>query len=566
MKKRFSIKFAGQSGQGINTLGEILAKGIKNCGYNIFASREYPSIIKGGYASYQIDFSDEELLASSKYSHILASLAQEALHKYSTLVNPNGIIIHSLSDFQFSNEEKKYIEENKIKVIHMDTKQIAQENKAPEIMANVVLLGYIWKLLDLDIKVLEKLIKKIFSKKNIDMEAEIRCLMAGYNMDKPKDFDIDKSKLKSKRNWSKSKVLTGNHAIGLGAISAGCRAYYGYPMTPSTAILEVLGDTYKETGILVKQAESEITAAQLVMGSMYMGTRAFTATSGGGFDLMTETISCAGMTETPFVVVLGQRSGSGTGVPTWTGSGDLNVALNSGHGEFPRCVLATSDAKDAYELIQRAFNIAEEYQLPVIVLTEKQNAESMFNVSELGKAIKIERGLRNGKCRYEITGNGISPRWLPKKDRPTYLVNSDEHTEDGISTEEPEAITKMTEKRMQKLLTLRNELPEPIYFGPKDADPVFVGMGTTKNAVLDAMKETNLKIGYLQFQYIYPLKFEMILKIYEEGSRVVLIENNQTGEFGNLVKKECNFEFPEKLLKFDSRPFFVDDILDFLKQ
>ena len=566
MKKRFSVKFAGQSGQGINTLGEILAKGIKNCGYNIFASREYPSIIKGGYASYQIDFSDEEILASSKYSHILASLAEEALHKYCTLVTPKGVIIHSLKDFEFSNEESRYIEENKIQVIHIDTNQIAQENKAPEIMANVVLLGYIWKLLDLDIKILEKLLKKIFSKKNIDMEAEIRCLMAGYDIEKPKDFNIDKGSLKIKKNWGKSKVLTGNQAIALGAISAGCRAYYGYPMTPSTAILEILGDTYKQTGMLVKQAESEITAAQLAMGSMYMGTRAFTATSGGGFDLMTETISCAGMTETPFVVVLGQRSGSGTGVPTWTGAGDLNVALGSGHGEFPRCVLATSDVKDSYELIQKAFNIAEKYQIPVIVLTEKQNAESIFNILELSKPIKIERGLKNGKYRYEITEDGISPRWLPEKGKPTYLVNSDEHSEDGISIEDPQTITEMAEKRMQKLLTLRNELPEPIYYGPKDADTVFVGMGTTKNAVLDTMKETDLKIGYLQYQYIYPLKFEKILKIYEEGSRVVLIENNQGGEFGNLIKKECNFEFPEKLLKFDSRPFFVEDILDFLKK
>ncbi|PKN02821.1 hypothetical protein CVU76_02235 [Candidatus Dojkabacteria bacterium HGW-Dojkabacteria-1] len=566
MKKRFAVKFTGQSGQGINTLGEILAKGIKNSGYNIFASREYPSIIKGGYAAYQIDFSDEEVLASSKYSHILASLAEEALHKYTPFVNPKGIIVHSLKDFQFSKEESKYIEENKIQVVHIDTKQIALDNKAPEIMANVVLLGYIWKLLDLDIKIIEKLLRKIFAKKNIDMDAEIRCLMAGYNIDKPKDFSIDKSQLKIKRNWNKSKVLTGNDAIGLGAISAGCRTYFGYPMTPSTTILEMLGNTYKETGMLVKQAESEITAAQLVMGSMYMGTRAFTATSGGGFDLMTETLSCAGMTETPFVVVLGQRSGSGTGVPTWTGAGDLNVALGAGHGEFPRCVIATSDVKDSYELIQKAFNIADVYQIPVIVLTEKQNAESMFNISNLSKPLKIERGLRSGKNRYEITESGISPRWIPESAKPTYLVNSDEHSEDGISTEDPQTITEMNEKRMRKLLTLRKELPEPVYYGPKDAETVFIGMGTTKNAVLDAVKETDKKIGYLHYQYIYPLKFEKILEIYEEGSRVILIENNQSGEFGNLVKRECNFEFPEKLLKFDSRPFFVEDILDFLEK
>ncbi len=567
MNNRFAVKFGGQSGQGINTLGELIAKAIKNSGYHTFAYREYPSIIKGGYASYQIDFSSDEIQASSMYTNVLSSLAPEALHKYSQLISPNGLIVHSMKDFEFEKEELEYIKENNIEVVFLDTLKLAKENRAPEIMANIVLLGYLWRIMEFDIKILEKVIRKHFSrKKNIDIEAEIRCLMAGFNLDKVVENKRVEIKKKSNPDWKKSKIITGNQAIALGAISAGCRAYYAYPMTPSTDILNMLGSTYMETGILVKQAESEITAAQMVMGSMFMGARAFTATSGGGFDLMTETLSCTGMTETPFVVVLGQRSGPGTGVPTWTGSGDLNVSLKSGHGEFPRCILAASDANDSYELIQRAFNISEKYQIPVIVLTEKQSAESLFNVKDLPKPIRIERHIRNGSERYEITENGISPRWIPQKGKKTFLANSDEHTPDGVSTEETADIIEMSEKRMRKLLTLREDLPGPKYYGSKDADVVFVGMGTTKNAVLDAMKQTDKKVGYLHYEYIFPLKYEKILELYEEGSRVVLVESNQTGEFGQLVKQESTFEFPEKILKFDSRPFFVEDILDFLDE
>lgn len=565
MKDRFAVKFGGESGQGINTLGEILAKAIKNSGYHTFAYREYPSIIKGGYASYQMDFSSHEILASSKYSNLLASLAPEALSKYTTLVEKGGVIVHSINEFDFSDEQLEYIKDNKIEVVYIDTQKIAEENSAPLIMANIVILGYIWKLLGFDIKILERQIRHHFKdKKDLDIEAEIRCLMGGYSFEyeiKGKEFANKKEK-----GWNKSKMITANQAIALGAISAGCRAYYAYPMTPSTDILNVLGSTYMQTGMVVKQAESEITAIQMVMGSMYMGTRAFTATSGGGFDLMSETISCSGMTETPLVIVLGQRAGSGTGVPTWTGSSDLNAALNTGHGEFPRCVLASSDALDSYELIQQAFNISERYQIPVILLTEKQNAESLFNIKDFPKPIKIVRSLKDGKNRYEITESGISPRWIPQKGKKTYLTNSDEHTPDGISTELPEDIVNMAEKRMRKLLTLKKNTPQPKYYGPEQADIVFVGMGTTKNVILDTMNESDLKIGYLHYQYIFPLLYEKILELHKSGTRLILIENNQTGEFGELIKKECSFEFPEKLLKFDSRPFFVEDILDFLKK
>lgn len=567
MKDRFSIKFGGQSGQGINTLGGFLSKALKDFGYVTFAYREYPSVIRGGYASYQIDFSSQDILSSSKRSNLLACISSDALNEYIKTVSKNGHIIHSIADYKFGEEQLAYIKRKKIKVVYIDTLSITKQQKAPEIMGNIVMLGSIWKMLGLELKVLEEVIVKYFSKKKeIDLQAEKRCLKAGYDLEYIEKSKIDVIPDIKSKDWSKSFVLTGNQAIALGAISAGCRAYFAYPMTPATSILEILGNTYEKTGILVKQAESEITAAQMVMGSMYMGARAFTATSGGGFDLMTESISCSGMTEIPLVIVLGQRAGCGTGVPTWSGASDLNVALNSGHGEFPRCVLCASDATDCFELIQQAFNISETYQIPVILLTEKQIAESIFNIYKLPNPQTIQRGLiQNGAKRYLITKNGVSPRWLPKYKNNTYLTNSDEHNEYGISTEDEETIVNMSEKRMRKISALKKTIPQPIYYGPKDPTVVFVGMGSTKNAVLDAMRISKRRIGYLHFKYIYPLKFEKILELSRKGVKIVLIENNQSSGLGKLIKEESNFYISNTLNKFDGRPFFVDDILEYFK-
>lgn len=567
MRNRFSVKFGGQSGQGINSLGKFVSKALKELGYHTFAYREYPSIIQGGFSSYQVDFSLLDVLSPSKKCNILACIAKDALEEYIFSVSKKGIVFHSVEDFTFSNKALAYIKDMSIKVVYIDVLEVTKRLEAPTIMGNMVMLAGIWKVLGLDLKILQKIVIDYFAtKEGVDLEAEKRCLKEGYSTKEIKEFSIKIPPSKSNQ-WKKSLVLTGNQALALGAISAGCRGYYAYPMTPATSILEILGDTYESTGILVKQAESEITAIQMAMGSMYMGARAFTATSGGGFDLMTESISCSGMAEIPLVVVLGQRAGSGTGVPTWSGASDLNAALYSGHGEFPRCVISTSDAIDNYELIQDAFNISETYQIPVIVLTEKHIAESIFNISKLPKPRPITRGLlSDGVKRYEITRTGISPRWIPKSGKKTYLTNSDEHNEYGISTEEESDIINMSEKRARKISFLKKNLPEPKYYGPKKPTTVFVGIGSSKNAVLDAMKQSKRKIGFLHYKYVYPLKYDKILQFSKQGAKIVLIENNQNGGFGKLIKTESNFFITNTLNKFDGRPFFVDDILEYLKQ
>lgn len=560
---RYCIKLGGESGQGINTLGILLSKALKSIGYKIFSCREYPSLIKGGVASYQIDFSGRYIASSSKMCNILTILNPESLHEYLHSLNPNGILLYDDSEVIFTPEEQEWIEENKIHVIYLDSEKTAIDAGGSPIMSNIVMTSFVWKLLGLGQSDLINIVRETFESKGAEiLEKNLQCLNAGFTSAEYKDEYTQNTILPQSNIQEKdNKILTGNDAIALGAIAAGVRAYYGYPMTPATSIFKYLGNTYKKTGILIKQAESEITAIQMAMGSMAMGTRALTATSGGGFDLMQETISCAGITETPLVIVLAQRVGAGTGVPTWTGSSDIHTAIKSGHGEFPKAVLCASDVQSGYILIQQAFNIAETYQIPVILLTEKQIAESLFTVGELPKSLPIERGISDGENRYGITDSGISPRWIPNFEKKTYISNSDEHNQSGQSTENMEDIKQMSDKRMAKMTTLLNNLPEPTLYGDKNSQTVIVGCGSTKNPILDAI-DTGMKIAYLHYEFLYPTRTETFLNLVNSGKRIILMENNQTGELGKVLTEASGYVFKEKVLKYDGRPFYLEDILN----
>ena len=559
-QNRYSIKLGGESGQGINTLGLLLSKSLRQAGYNIFAYREYPSLIKGGVASYQIDFSDKSINSSSVNCNILAILDPDAIHEYVPSIAPNGILIYDDQETIFTDDENKYIESNNIKKIYFNSEEVTKQVGGSPIMANIVLTSFIWKLLNLDRQILVNMVSEQFQSKGEQIVNEnIKCLEAGYSSQLFKEEYAQNIQMNPQK--SETRILTGNDTMALGAIACGVRAYYGYPMTPATSIFKYLGSTYNETGILIKQAESEITAIQMAMGSMAMGTRAFTATSGGGFDLMQETISCAGISEIPLVIVLAQRIGAGTGVPTWTGTSDIHAAVKSGHGEFPKAVIYASDAKSAYTSIQQAFNIAEIYQIPVIVLTEKQIAESLFTVDTLPQNIQILRGISGGETRYQLTDTGISPRWIPDANSKPYLNTSDEHNTFGQSTENGKEIKEMSDKRMKKLESLTNVLPEPTLHGVLNANTILVGCGSTKNAVLDAIN-TGKEIAYLHYEYIYPTKVSLLKNLASQNKRIILIENNQTGELGKVVTEASGYEFKEKILKYDGRPFFVEDILN----
>ncbi len=290
-----------------------------------------------------------------------------SVHKYLPTVSENGVIFHNIPRLMLTPEEERLITERNLHLHYFDTVAMIKQVGGTSVMENVLISGAVWRLLKLPPEILLDQLKVLLVKKPELIELNIKCFNAGYESDLADLPGVALPQPKVNKEWEDSMVISGNQAVALGAISAGVRAYYGYPMTPSSAILVYLAENYKQTKMLVKQVEDEITAAQMTLGSMFMGTRALTATSGGGFDLMTETVSLAAMTETPFVCVIGQRPGPATGMPTWTAQGDLNLAIYSGHGEFPRCVISASDIESAYTSIQVAFNIAEKFQIPVLL-------------------------------------------------------------------------------------------------------------------------------------------------------------------------------------------------------
>jgi 2-oxoglutarate ferredoxin oxidoreductase subunit alpha len=372
---RIRVKIVGQSGSGLLTIGEIVAKGLQRLGFHLCADREYPSLIKGGYSCYTINFSEHSIHSLSQSTDILVAIDKHSLvHCFDTL-KKGGILVHGYERTSGISDILETTEKQKIKVVSLPSRRIAFAQGGTEQMANIVLLGMIWKVLGFDFEMIKQLVSQKFQKKKKILEIAIKCLQDAYNQAKEAcNIALPKQK-------PETLLLDGNHALALGAIHAGMRFYVAYPMSPASSILSHLAKMAKKTGIIIKQAEDEITAAQMALGACFTGTRSMTATSGGGYDLMTETVSLAGILENPLVIVLAQRPGPGTGLPTWTSQGDLNMAIFSSHGEFPRIVVSISNPTDAFETIQHAFNFSEKYQVPVIILSEKVVCESKLTVA-----------------------------------------------------------------------------------------------------------------------------------------------------------------------------------------
>lgn len=570
------MKIVGSSGQGINSIGEIIAKAVKRNGYCVFGYREYPSLIKGGHASYQLDIDSEEVRSSETSINLLVCLNYHGLEMNLPDLKENGIVMHITPDWQFSESQKKAISDKKLRVIFVPVEEMLKELDAKPILANTVLTSFVWKLLDQKIEPLKDHVKERFgSKKKEVVEINMRAIDKGTDYAVKHCSDLSIQLPKAKANWKKQLLITGSEAMGLGAIHAGVRFYAGYPMTPSSPLLSFIADHQNETGMVVKQAEDEITAAQMMSGAMFAGTRAMTATSGGGFDLMSETVSMNGIIENPSVFVLAQRPGPATGLPTWTAQADLFLAVHTAHGEFTRCVIAVSDSQDAFDLMPEAFNIAEKYQISVVVMTDKHIAEALYTqVPYDQKKATMKRNLvtdpkelkkLKSSDRYKPDAEkGISPRWLPGSDAETYCAQGDEHNADGTVDESAVTAIQQIDKRMRKLEALKEIVPEPELFGAADPELLLVGWGSTKDAVMDALRSEELrdkKIGYLHYRFLWPLKTQKFQLLRDKAKRSVLVEGNYQGQLGQLLKQETGQSFNDRILKYDGRPFFYDELV-----
>jgi len=577
---RTTLKIAGESGMGLLSVGRIVAKVLKGMGFYVHSDREYPSLIKGGHSNLQIDFGLKPIHSLSREVDLVIALDRAGLMEYIETIKRGGILVHGYERAHLIKDLKKRADKRGVKLVYLPAHTIARSLGGSDVMVNVVLLGLMWRILGFDLNPLETAIKKQFASKPILLKIDLKCVRAGYkaegedsNLRKIPQYKIPIPKTKPKE---KTLLLDGNMGISLGAIEAGVRTYFAYPMSPASSILMYLANFSHETKMVVKQAEDEITAAQMTLGANFMGSRAFTATSGGGYDLMTETVSLSGMTETPWVCVICQRPGPATGLPTWTAQGDLNMAIHSSHGEFARLVISTSDPTSCYELIQHAMNYAEEFQIPVILLSEKTIAEAQTMVPAFKSKIPIKRGLVTGKDlenlkpsdRYKITKSGISLRWLPGTSKAGYYGNGDEHKEDGTLTENGEEVSLIFAKRMRKMETLKKAIPDPKIYGvKKDADFSFIGWGSSKSVMIDAieyMKSKGIKVNYLHYEYMWPFKEKPAEKFFGSNKKVHILECNYQGQLANMIEGTTGKKFKGRLLKWNGRHFFLEDVIDYI--
>ncbi len=584
---RFSIKIAGASGQGVISTGEILAKALKRRGHCIYGYREYASLIKGGHHTYQLDVSSTEVRSPERKVDLVIAMNHHGLELNLTELKDGGMMIHDTKVWEFPKEHQSYIAEHNIRIVYLPVEEILAELKAKPILGNVLLSSFVWAAFQGDMQLLKDLVGERFKHKKDVLEQNMQCVEEGFrrlSQTENASFSLPAPD----NSWSDHLLMIGAQATGLGIVHAGCRLYAGYPMTPASPILSFIAEIQNETGMVIKQAEDEITAAQIVSGAMHMGCRAVTATSGGGYDLMTETVSMNGIIENPSVFILAQRPGPATGLPTWTAQGDLLLAVHSGHGEYARCVLSVSDSQDSFDLMPIAFNIAEKYQISVIVLTEKNITEAIYTqkpydmtkaTMERGNLVTAEAALAKLKAtdRYDVTAkDGISPRWLPGSKAATWNAQADEHSGDGSIDESGENAIMQMEKRMKKLEALKRELPEPeLYVVDSgqmtvdsknlDLDLLLIGWGSTKGTVLDVLESDEWKgkkVGYLHYTYLWPLKTERFLELAGKAKKVCLVEGNYQGQLGMLIAQECGYLIQDKILQYDGRPFFYDDLRD----
>jgi 2-oxoglutarate/2-oxoacid ferredoxin oxidoreductase subunit alpha len=589
---RISIKIVGASGQGLNSIGAIVAKGLKRSGYCVFGYREYPSLIKGGHASYQLDVSNQRFQSTETTVNVLIALNHHGLALNLEELKPGGVVLHVTPGWQFPEHHTKLIEEHRLRVICFPIDAVLSRLGAKPILSNVLLTAFLWSMLGLKVETLKSLVGEKFAKKKALLDLNMRCVDEGYAFLDPQEGRIAVQLPAPNNDFVNHLLITGSQAMGLGTVHAGVRVYAGYPLTPSSPLLTFIADLENRTHMVVKQAEDEITAAQFVSGAMYMGTRALTATSGAGFDLMSETVSLNAMIENPTVFVLAQRPGPATGLPTWTAQGDLLQAVSAGHGEFARCVLSVSTSQDAFDLIPIAFNLAEQYQISVIVLTEEQIAETLYTQEpydlqktevQRGKLVTHADGLKAVKSsdRYDPNAEGgISSRWLPGADAATYCAQGDEHDPSGAVSEAWSNATQQIEKRMRKFYTLKSTLPPPTLHvalpakqgGPsieenEDIDLLVIGWGSTLGVMRDVLFSEELrsrKIAYLHYTFLWPLCTAELDKLAGRSKRVVLVEQNYQGQLGMLIRMECGLAFTDKILKYGGRPFFYDELLGLL--
>lgn len=568
----FSWKVAGAAGDGILSAGMLFAKTCVRGGLHVFATAEYPSLIRGGHNNLDVRIGEEKVFSHTKKLDLLVALNQDSVDYHASKVSQNGGIIFDGSETKAPAEIGR-----DIKLYDMPLKELSKQHGGL-IMRNTIAMGASIALLDFDLDLFNSVLADRFGKKVQEVvDANIKAAKAGYDYIKEKYSEDFAFKLE-RRDYKNHMLITGNESISAGAIKAGCKFYAAYPMTPASSILHFMAANEKKYGMVVKHTEDELAAMNMTVGASYAGARAMTGTSGGGFALMTEALGLAAMVETPLVVVNAQRPGPATGMATHSGQADLRFMLHAAPDEFPRVVIAPGDINECFYGTIRAFNLAEKYQMPVIILTDKFLGESYISNDIFPQeGIMIDRGallteedLKDKKDyrRYRVTESGVSPRSMPGQKNGMHVASSYEHDEKGMEREEEVIRIAMHEKRFRKLQFLVQELEKPKLIGPAGAQATIVAFGSTKGVIKEAMKileKEGIATNFLQILYLSPFQSEEVKEILQKSRIIIDIENNKTGQLAGLIKEKTGIDVNYKILKYDGRAFNPEDLAQAVK-
>lgn len=574
------ILVGGSAGSGSLTAGAILGRALVRMGYHVVGVNEYPSIIRGGHTAYWVRAGTSEVYELDKYCDYVIAMDPDTFTRHEKEFTHETIVIYDTEQLRIAPPRGV--------VYTIPLRKLLREHGLQPISMNMIAVGAAAALIGIPLDYIHKGIEDQFYGRRKVIDLNKKAATIGYEYASTKT--VQKSvRLKPPRPWGERIYVTGNEAITLGLIKSGVKFYAAYPMTPASPILHYMINVSREKDIIVIQAESEIAAAQMVLGAAWAGVRAATATSGGGFALMNETLSMAGMVEVPIVIILAMRAGPSTGMATMNGQEDILYAVFAGHGEFTKIVVAPEDQYHAYTRVIEVFNLAEKYRVPAIILEDKHLAESHRSVKAFPEEVVIERGpllypeeatkkIREGWVfkPYELTDTGVSPWVIPGT--PGVLVKSDgnEHDEYGFRTIDPEIASKMYMKRLRKKELILREIegkynPIRVYgVDVNKADLIVFSIGSACWAVLEAKKyldREGIKISVIQPVYLSPFPtntFNQTLGM-NRDKMMITVEYNATGLLGKLIALETGVRTHAHIGKVDGRPFRALDLAQKIK-
>ena len=573
-QKELILRIGGAAGDGGSSTAESFAKICTRSGLYAFTYTSYQSVIRGGHMWVQVRASEEPLLSQGERPHVLICLNQPTADIHVPQVREGGAVIF---DSESVKVEKDRLPDA-VRVLAFPLARMARQYGNNPLMKNTVALGAAIRLFDMDLKVVEGAFRRIWgNKKEEVVQANVKAATAGYGHPDGHGGSLNLGLTYS----NKPRILiTGNQAIALGALAAGCKFLAQYPMTPASSIMHWMADHAPEHGVVVKQVEDELAAVNMAIGAGFAGARAMTATSGGGFSLMVEGLGQGGMVEAPVVVVLAQRAGPSTGVPTKTEQSDLNLALGAGQGDWPRAVIAPRNTQECFRLTTEAFNLAEVYQTPIIVMSDLYLSEGYRTVDGFDFNVPIIRGLlaadggeaASRYLRYKITDSGVSPRALPGQKGFQFDAGTDEHDEKGELISDvlagiPEYVElrrRMMEKRMRKLQGLLRDTKGPELWGPDNADLTVISWGSTQGPVREAImnleESDGLSVNSLEYAYLFPFHGEETLDLLRGAKKTLAVEGNYTGQFTRLLTAETAYKPDAFFGKYDGEPFYPSEI------